>query len=353
VARFLWRNWIHEPETRLTASSESSAFPVTWVRDPLRSRAWRSRLGWNIVTGFNDTLRLREGGVVHAVTLPPGNHVTGQGLAAAVTAALNALAGIVNTYAASYAERFSIRRETGTAPFDLAFADPASNLHVDLGFLSEDHTGSDAYQAERAALHSREYLAVDFGTEREITCAAVVGHLKGGTTSLLFQDGSRIPLLPSADDTLRLAFFAPRSVQTLRVLVDDIENEAGFSQLGVAFLGTFFEPSRAPQVGYRDGREDLSTLVRADQGAYFQSRKPTLRRWELDFGRLRTSDKAGLDEMAERLGTGRPLFVALKESPDETRYAVLASPLSYSHQVGDGEPPERWNVTVELIEARG
>jgi hypothetical protein len=353
MARFLWRNWIHEPETRLVASSESSAFPVSWVRDPLRSRAWRSRLGWNIVTGFNDTLVLREGGVVHAVTLPPGNHVTGQGLAAAVTAAIAGTSGLANTYSASYSGRFSIQRETGAAPFDLVFSDPSSNLHVDLGFLSQDHTGSDVYQAERAALHSREYLAVDLGVEREIACAAVVGHLKGGSTTLLLADGSRITLLPSADDTLRLAFFAPRSVQSLRVLVDDIENEAGFSQVGVVFLGTFFEPSRAPQVGYRDGREDLSTIVRADQGAYFQSRKPTLRRWELDFGRLKTSDKAGLDEMAEKLGTGRPFFVALKNSSDDTRYAVLASPLSYSHQIGDGEPPERWNVTVELIEARG
>src|SRR4051812_1376714 len=84
--------------TIVTASSQETSLPVAFLRDPLPTRKWRSKLGWNIVAGFNDKLDFQETAAVRVATITAGNYATGAAMATAVQTALNSAPGHTNTY---------------------------------------------------------------------------------------------------------------------------------------------------------------------------------------------------------------------------------------------------------------
>src|SRR5688572_2545382 len=88
----------------LSCSSEQApVFGVTNLLDPTPTRVWRSKLGWNVVAGFNNKIYWAESGNNRVGTIATGNYVSGVAYAAAVTTAMNTAPGHVNTYLVTYA----------------------------------------------------------------------------------------------------------------------------------------------------------------------------------------------------------------------------------------------------------
>lgn len=91
--RFYWQNLLNMANTSAIASSYEPGMPPAFARDPQKSKAWRSRRGWNIVRAVNDCLCIDEGGTNRFAFIEKGNYPTGALAATAIKDAMNA-AGI-------------------------------------------------------------------------------------------------------------------------------------------------------------------------------------------------------------------------------------------------------------------
>jgi hypothetical protein len=181
--------------TIITASSQETSLPVAFLRDPLPTRKWRSKLGWNVVAGYNDKLDFTEAAVARVATITAGNYATGAAYATAVQTAMNAAPGHVNTYTVTYdpaTKAFTITRSAGAAALVLTFQTGANEVlnkgaHRDLGFTDTDLSG--VTQTGSAAYHSREWVRFDFGSAQAATVGIVHAHNMGttGTANLYFK----------------------------------------------------------------------------------------------------------------------------------------------------------------------
>ncbi len=71
-------NRVMAAATVLTSSSEQPSAPKAWLKDQLRSKGLRWKLGWNIRAGETDKLDFTEGTSGDATgTLTAGNYATG------------------------------------------------------------------------------------------------------------------------------------------------------------------------------------------------------------------------------------------------------------------------------------
>src|SRR4030042_1550463 len=168
IPRLLVTNRVMAPATTLSASSEQTSAPRAWLKDPLRSKTWRSKLGYNPHVLLSDQLPFLDAGVARLAQLTPGNFATPALYAAHVTTQMNAVA-VTNTYLCSYdagATKFTIARATGAGTFGLPFATGATtrSTHPDLGFASTDLTGSTTYTAGSVSFKSREFITADLGS---------------------------------------------------------------------------------------------------------------------------------------------------------------------------------------------
>ncbi|MHA2265340.1 MAG: hypothetical protein ACXAEN_23365, partial [Candidatus Thorarchaeota archaeon] len=112
-------------------SSENAAFPRAWLKDPLRSKVWKSKTGWTVVTGYNDKINLTEGTSSPSTalaTVAAGTYATGALMANALSSALNAAGEntyVVN-YTTSYKFKIGVQLATTTASASIDWASGGS-----------------------------------------------------------------------------------------------------------------------------------------------------------------------------------------------------------------------------------
>ncbi len=366
VPRFLYDNAVAKPATLLAASSADPGFPVAWLRDPLRSKVWRSRLGWNVVAGRNDKLDVSEGGISRVATLAPGNYATGAAYAAAVEAALDSMGG-VNGYRCLYdagTARFTVQRESGVASVTLRWAsggNAATSVGKDLGFdVSADDSGLTSYLADFTSYHSREWLRADLQSALSPQAGIVINHNAGagGTFSLRANSADAWSAPPfsqvlSGDALLRLSFFSSFPYRYWELLIEDVQNPAGYSEVGLLFVGTYAEPSwgYAPSFAKRVG--ELSNVDFADRGAHYHDSRPRRRVWSLPWQVVSDANRQVLESVAAACPRGRSLFLALDaQSPLETYYGFFQDELEV-HNVPTAAG-RYWNVSgMTFAEALG
>jgi hypothetical protein len=77
VVRFAWQNFTQSGNTLLTASSTASGRSVKWLRDPARTKTWRSASGWSFLQRFNDELAFNEDTYRRLAYVTPATYATG------------------------------------------------------------------------------------------------------------------------------------------------------------------------------------------------------------------------------------------------------------------------------------
>jgi hypothetical protein len=372
--RFYWQNYLQFPQTLVVASSEAPSNPRAWTKRGALAEVWRSLPGYNVYVGRNDTITFTEGGSVRTATLTMGNYPTPADYAAHVQARMNAAPGAVNTYSVTYnagTKFFSIARATGSAALGLRFAltwpSIVTSAHRDLGFpdLDAAPAGTAPAVGTKQSVHSREWLQYELNPATNLDAFLATGHLPfgvGGTMRVQAHATALDPLTTpaitldvamSSSDRIAVAHPTPGSFKFIRFVIDDIGNPRGISQLAVPGVFSYYQPTRSVRQGYAEDQVDLSTYARSAAGTFFQDKRPTGKAWQLTFPRLRVTDKAMFDAMQSYLGVGRPFFISLdpQNDPLDSRYVVLGQPFRYQHSVGDGNPPDRWTVAVNIIEA--
>lgn len=363
VARIFWQNLAWLSNSEITGEAQV-AHPALRMKDQLLSSVYRSKLGWNIVEGFNDKLDFSEGGSARVATLTAGNYATGALMAAQIETAMDAAPSATNTYAVSYDSAtglFTIARDTGSDALALLASSGANVAQAawgDLGYDASDHSGDTTYDSDTEAYKSRELIIVDLKTSMAVTAGAILGHnldssatvtLLGNTSDAWTSPGYSLTL---EGDSIRVKQAASSQVYRYwAFLVDDVATGTdGFTEVGVAYVGTYLEPD----VGYAANVgilvEDMSEISVSDYGAVFVDEKPEREQKTLTFQLCDETLRDSFVTVRRSRRVGKNMLVCLDADNQcsEIFYMQLAAPISIEHVAAN--PDSLWTVTLPLVE---
>lgn len=357
IPYFVWQNFGGLSGNTLSASSEQAQFPVEHIVDPLRSKRWRSKLGWNIVAGFNDRLNFTEGTTGDATaSITAGNYATGALLAAEIQTQMNT-AATDNSYTVTYSAttfKFTIARDTGTDTIGLEWdTGPNTDRSIggDIGFdISADDTGATTYTGDNANYKSREWVKIIMAAQLDVKVALSLDYnFEDSDTITIEGNSSDAWVTPAftqalsderADDTLRLKYFsATQTYQYWRVLIEDQQyNTRGFTEIGLFFFGGYLQLSRDFTMFYTEGRNEMSEPLLADQGAPYLNVKPSPKGWVLNWPAITETDKDNLHTLQDNMKINRGFFFSFAPStgPEKTEFVKLVKPMKFkaiTHQL--------------------
>lgn len=297
----------------ITGSSQETSFPLAWLRDPMPSKRWRTKLGWNIVAGFNDKIDFNRAGVKVA-TIAAGTYATGALLAVAIVTALEA-ADAPPVWACSYdstTKKFTISSDLA---FTLLFGtgtNIATGAGKDLGYAVADTGSATSQLAGSVSYHSREYVLFDLGSAQAVTLGIAHAHnmASGGTVTLYGKSSSNAWTSPGTTQVLvgddlinkRILFFGSQSFRYWALVIDDVQNTAGYSDLGVPFVGTYWQPGRGFDYGEGQQAAALSSIHTAIQGALFVVKRNAPKLHGVHFTALSRSDRITYQSIEDAKG---------------------------------------------------
>lgn len=362
MPRWMTANLTQPAATTLSADSTASGFHVRALRDQLRSEVWRSATGW-VVGSHNNKIDFNRGGVLQA-TVASGTYATGSALAAAIVTALEA-ADSAPVWACAYnsgTKKFTI--SSGTA-FVLLFATGAAvtagtSLHVDLGYASTDTASGTSAAADNASYQSRHYIGADLGAATAVTVGAAINHNAGagGTFTLQWSATSIAAAFSAPDATqvlaggedIRIAFMSSQSKRYWVLVVNDIGNDDGFSEVGILYVGGYTEPTRGFGVEFIRRYEDLSTMAAGDHGASYHDARPRRIAWTLVVPPTTEADRAVYEAIHEAVPLGRAFFLTFDTAaPTTTTYYVcFVVPVEEGLVSGTA-----WRIPMQLAESLG
>lgn len=327
--RFLHTNLVQAAATVLYASSSQVGNPVAWLKDQLRTKTWRSALGWTIVAGFNDKIDYNRSGNKTA-TIAPGTYAVAADLCAAIVAGLEA-ADPTPVWACTY--------DTSTFKFtissDIAFILLISsggngdvNAWIDLGYSGADTGSAVSQTGGRTSYQSRHFIKADVGagaanfSPRGIV---IINHnISGGGTAKIQTaatdswSGVTYDTL-AGDSTIRIVYPAGAGSQWSRLVINDCENNtAGYAEVGIWFVGTYTQPSVTYSIGWRKRWIEFSTATLGTHGALWQDQRPRLGGYTLNWSEIPAADQAIIEAAAAACPMGEALFLALDAGVTDT-----------------------------------
>jgi hypothetical protein len=316
------------------ASSEQVTLPLAALLNQLRSDVWRSKLGWTI-GAENDKLDFFVFGVGNfTATIAHGTYATGGALATAILVALEAeyaTAVWVVTYAGISTHFFTIESDVD---FSLKFATGAgvaNGIARDIGFGAIDSSLAMTHSSSNAVYQSRQWITVDLGAAANFQAVVVANHNLGAVGTMKIQAsasnlvGVGLAAAPTVNQALsgsgsalRYYYFgAAQPYRYLRLLIDDVVNSDGYTELGLWFCGAFIAP-RAFQPEAQDGTEPLDDLATAANGAHYRVTRQNRDHWTLNWRFISTAERAILKAFIQRVGVGGNFFFAFDASGDPT-----------------------------------
>lgn len=363
VPRLCVTNRIQATATVLTASSSATGSPVSRLKDQLRSKTWRSAIGWTIVNNCNDALDFNRGGVKQAA-IAAGTYATGAALATAIVTALEA-ADATPVWACSYdagTKKFTISSDLA---FTLLFGTGAGlvkSIHLDLGYTSTDKGSATSQVAENAAYQSRHAVMVDLGAAATVRAGIVINHnsgaggthtLQGSASSLLTYYGASptVNQLLSGDANIRIAFLvAEQTYRYWRLLISDVQNALGYSEVGIWFAGPYTQPAISYGIGFTRTPDELSEVTIAMSGAHFQDEKASRPTWSMGWLEAPEADRALLAAAFAFVPKGRNFFISFNAvtTPTDTEYVFASEGIPQELTSG-----QYYNMPVALMGALG
>ncbi len=333
VPRILVTNRALAAASTLTASSAQAAAPVSYLRDQLRTKTWRTAFNvWVVVAGVNDKIDFDVAGG-YTATILPGTY-TAPTYAAAVAAALEAALPAPDwtcTYSGT-THKFTITK-SGAATLQLLWATGANTAigaHRDLGFAVADSGLGGTHTGDYAVYQSRHWLKLDCGSALAAQAAVALDHNLGANGTITLQgnatDAWSTPSVsqafsPNADGDLAVAWLAAQ--QTLRywrLVIDDTRNPEGFSEMGVVYVGPFVQPTVAYAVGWTKSSEPLSEISVTPSGAHWVNSRPQRPTWSpMGWAEVPEATRAALMGAFDLVPVGTNFFFAFDASGSPTK----------------------------------
>lgn len=320
---------------------------------------------WLIVAGVNDKIDFARGGTKVA-TVAAGIYESGQALAAAIQAALEAAdpTQVWSVFWPGFGNIFVIDNNTPNN-FDLLTltgANAATAMWDEIGFdRTADHTGSSQYFGDNSALGSPlggQTRALILGhSVSDSGAARLDGHTATfigvglGSTGVFSTPLARDP----GGSNLRVAQFDVTGLRYWRLIADDTlggspTSSRGWVEIGVLFIGATLDLTGiAPELS--DARDELSAINYAVEGAHAVVRRGTRRILELRVHRIEDADKLELEAFAAEVRIGGAFFFVLDSAdPFGVRYVFLAEGFTFE---AVETMPRTWTASIKLLEILG
>lgn len=330
------------------------------MNDPMKSMTWRTKIGWNIVAGFNDKIDFNLAGAKVA-TLTAGNYATGTAMATQIQTALTAAYG-TGTWTVTYSSstyKFTITHSTTAFTLlPVTGANATTTALTDLGWAAD--TSSATTQTSTAAVYqSRAYIKVDFGSALAVSAACLAGiqtltanaSIKiQGNSSDSWSSPAYTATITSANQYGDAITHWPASSQTYRywrIVISDPFRSSGYLAVGILFLGAYIELSQAPNnKGVVESYDRYSRVQISDSGGFFiDAKTPGLTQtWQFDH--ISDAEKVNLQTMDNAVDH-QPIFYILDPVNAPTR--ILYGPVmvgSFTHAYGGGSSAAYWSVPI-------
>jgi hypothetical protein len=371
--RICWQNWGQLTNATLSVSSEDAAFPKAWLKDPLRSKVWKSQSGWTVVAGYNDKINITEGTSSPSTalaTVAAGTYATGALMAAAISSALNAVGE--NTWACAYTTsvkfNIGVALASTTASADLDWSSGGSvtaSIGPCLGFNSTSDlsrtttSGTTSFTSQSVSYQSRHFCKFDLGADRNVNIALLhhtnVTTGNNGTVKIQAHT-SDVWTAPTLSTSMSGTYIwntwmtSSVSYRYWRFEINNTQDQAGFTYAGVPFIGTYLEPSPGLSIRHAENYVQLSEIGFAHNGAPFQQENDYMRGYNHVWVGLDDTEKDKLKQAVEFLKIGRPFFFAIdpQNDPDGVVYSIMIQGGSIQ-KVG----ADYWQVTMKTEEAIG
>lgn len=324
--------------TNASVSSAQAAFPVlNLYNQQRRSKVWRSDGYWEI-TSANNTIVFRETiGVDLTATITADEYSSNATFFAAVKAALEAAGA--STYTVSRdttTKKVKIASDIGGGGgiFQLRWASSTAGATMGFDATSTD-TGDDEYLADEIKTGTGEWIKWDFGISTNPQAFVLIGkrnqpiQISPSAVITLQANGTDVWSDPEYEQTLTfddkvITLFKDEDDDGLhtealrywRVLITDLDNPLGYVELGSAFLGNFWEPTRgAIQIPFNGSYVDRSITVFSEGGQTFSDIREKTEMFNVEWKGLTITEKEKIDEIFERFGLSLPFFVSIDPTP--------------------------------------
>jgi hypothetical protein len=363
--RISYNNLCQASASVITTPSVASGYAKSWLKDPLRSKTWRSKSGWTIEAGFNDKLDFNEGVSGDATATITADNYTGSELATEIQTQMNS-AATDNTYTVTYSDstyKFTIARDSGSASINLEWAtgdNAGYSIGADIGFdTSADDTGATSYTGDYGVYQSRHYVKFDLASCSAVDNSFIHYFNIESSASVKLQadtaDTTTDWTNPSVSTSMTIGdvvvswLTSTNSYRYWRFLIDNTKCSDGYTYVGIPYLGGYLQP---PGISNRFAEDyvELSEVGLSDHGAPFQLERDRARSYDLVWVALTSAQKDTISTAASYLRVGRPMFFSLdpQNDPDDAVYAFVRSPVSLQHI-----PPDHWQMTMSIVEALG
>ncbi len=326
-------NLVAAADTTLTASSAQAAFPVSNLRDQLRSKTWRSAVGWTIDSS-NNKIDFNRGGVKVA-TVATGTYATGATMAAAVVAALTA-ADAGQNWGADYgggggAGKFGIWGDNAHTLLWATGANASTNCAKGLGFNAADTASAVSHSSDNAVYQSRHWLQAAFSAAWSAQSGIVINHNSGasGTYTLQLFDaawGNLGSHVLAGDANIRIDWVGSLSPKYVRLIIDDCGNGLGYGEVGLWHVGAYTEPPTY-MPGLEVSYEPLSAVAVTPSGAHWVDEQPVRRVWSPNWRSLTVAQREALAAAFYAVPYGKSFFFSFDAvtTPTSTHYVFLGA----------------------------
>ena len=329
--RFLTTNLCSEAATTITASSADVNFPVTNLKNPLRSKRWRSNGSFEIGS-TNNKINFKEAalGTELTATLTSGIYSV-DALAIEIKSKMEAVGSQI--YVVTFSRvtgKWTIA--TGGSYLSLLLSSgtnqATSVFKLALGFSNTDKTGALVYTGSQIAIHTSETLVFDFKTAQDINSAVILWPKEDGirlspdAVIKVEANATNIWTAPAVSQTLAVdntymvaSVFFPnvQSYRYWRVTVNDPANPLLFIELGMIWIGEnnqFDEPEN----GFTFSIQDLSIVSRTDFGHEYVDEYPQLNSLDFNYAYIQYPTLQSLENSFRQNGTRKPVLVVFDET---------------------------------------
>ncbi len=313
----------------LSASSEQSSNPLSHLKDGQRQKTLRSKVGYTVTEDNRYIDVNRSGPGNYTATIALGTYATQALYAEAVRAALAAQdAGI--TWAIDWGvaatDKFRIRDAAG-APLNFTLRwlngpNAYRSAGADLGFdVTADDSGASSYTADKVSYQSRLFIRLhDLTGLGSNSAFAYLQHnfppQMLGQTSLTLQGNatdvwsaptfSAAYTLISSDPFYRYDSFGSHA--WYRLVVNNVCDSSGFSEVGLIYLGGYLEPTYCIADDLSAQSEPFSTQLDGIAGSRFTNDQPERMRWSIGWKDLNPAARVVVDVFFETVPVGSQFF---------------------------------------------
>lgn len=346
LLRFAANNFLYTPThptfgpTIISASSQLSSLPASFVLDQLASKVWRSDGPYVVVEEFNDRIDFDEGGGQLTATLTPGTYGSVAAYAAEVQTQLLAAGALTysvgqstNRFVISASGTFSLLWDTGT--------NSGRTAGIDLGFdVTANDTGAALYNGDYLAYQGQHFWQLRLPTNASITLAAVIGHnvsAEGGferrevVVQGSFGDFPLVSFEQELETVGNGGMLLTEPLQapdtpwgpciSYRIVFRDISNPDGFNEFGWVYIGDMETPSVRPSINFERKRDELSEITQAIDGAHHGDIRPVRTVYGLEWLEIEDADVQILEDVQDQTPPGTCFLINFdSEDLEDTVY---------------------------------